>query len=291
MSVYDGDDLEPDYYGGRDVPRAVAAATGFANAVIQHRVNPVPHLEYFEAVADTLFDAPGGSPGLLVCAVKEGAPAFRAAESLATTPERRLDLRMRPLLLIARAHHVAGDNPRHALKQSYTALCMLEQVSEGGGLLDALASPTPNAVADHAVATGAILSATIKRAPFDSPDARRRLVDICRALFGAYALHGRDPVLYPRTAAFAAQFMYLMIAVGNPSDRPFVEAARALDIVARPSHTRGQATVDLREHAYARYCGDMEAARAHGVAAIARLERFPLPRHLRVVTEQHYVAE
>jgi len=287
MPDYDADGLSSDYYEGGDVQGAVAKATHYMNDVIQQITNPVSQLDYFECAADTLFDGPGGNAGLVVSAIRASEPAFRAAEPQARTTERRLELRMRPLLLGSRAFHVAGDNPHAALRQAYTALCLLEQAAEVEGLLDALASPRPNAVAEHAVATAAILSATTKRKRFGDPDSRRRLVNICRALFGAYALHGRDPVLYPRTAAFAAQFMYLMIEEG---DRPLVEAARSLDIIARPTHTRGQATVDLREHAYARYRGDIAAARAHGVAAIARLERFPLPRHLRVVTEQNYVA-
>jgi hypothetical protein len=109
-------------------------------------------------------------------------------------------------------------------------------------------------------------------------------------LFGAYALHGRDPMIYERTPVLAGQCFYLFATEGNPDDKALVEAAYELDVTSRPSNARAQATVALRDYTYARFHGDLEEAARQAEAAIISLARFRLPRHLRVVTQQGYLA-
>jgi hypothetical protein len=192
----------------------------------------------------------------------------------------RLKWRSELTLLRARALHRAGE-PRRALSMGLANVTWLESVAGGtDGLLSALASARPVAVAEYGVAAIATLMATIRDAPLPLTS-RRALVGQCRAYARAHT--AADAVTYPRTAAFAAQALYLLAGERERSDAALITRLYELDVRHRPTDARAQATRPLRDLAYARYRRDDNAAQMHFHEAVESLRSFGLPRHQRVL--------
>lgn len=286
---FDLDSNRDMWTSGRDTAQAVGDCKAFLRTVDDGVVNPVDMLDETTHAINVVLDGPGGDGRLAMAALRSFQTACRQAEiSRRCTTDERLGLRLTPAIWSAIVHHRLGY-PREALSRAYTAWMELERfVGHERVVYEALSSVTPSAVGEHAVAITTILSATLRRVDLP-PETQELLVNRCRRLYGAYALHGREPVIYPRTPAFAAQVMYLLAEQRNPDDKPLVEALKALDARTRPTHVRGQATLRLCEHAYELYCGNTQAASVIAKTALEPISAFPLPRHESRIVEQGYL--
>jgi hypothetical protein len=289
MADFNLDRLRSDWIDGLDVERAVAESGRFFARVVEGGIDPVEYVDYFDLGLDAQFDG-GGDRRVALNALRVAKQAFRAAEAISCHSDHRVRLRWTLIQWEAQSMHRLGNYGLDAVNLAYAGLFLLEQETDAPtGLLQALGSWTSNVVAEYAVGLVGVLAAAIRRADFDE-DTHERLVAYVRMLFGAYALNKHTPVTYKRSLAIAAQPFYLFASEGHAEDKPFVEAAYALDVASRAPHARDQATIPLRDYTYARYHGDIEAAQRHGQAAVASLADFWLPRHLEVISQRGFIA-
>jgi hypothetical protein len=293
MGTYDLDRLQHDWDHGHDPERAVAETRRFFEDVTLDVEDPVGERCRLYTYMEPQFDGPGGSPAIVLAALRHAEPLFRSAEADAHG-ELRIDLRCGHGVAMARALHRAESTEpagrwNGALVRAHTALFELEKAAESKrAIRDALASPDPNVVAEHAVGIAGILPAAMRRTAMP-PDARQLLVAECRTLVGAYALSGHAATPYPRTYALANQNFFLLCEIGDPEDLPIIDVLYDLDVQYRPLNARSQATTALRDFEYALVRGDQDAARTHAERAIRDLTAFGLERHLRVLVQRGYL--
>ena len=288
MVDFNLDDLHRDWTEGADPERAVAESGVFFARVLDGHEDPVARREYFDLALDAQFDG-AGNLWVATNALRVAKTTLRAAEQDVWRSDEFIRLRFAPIQWEAQALHRVGDYAQ-AAQVAYMGIALLEQMTDAPtGLLQALGSRESNVIAEQAVGLVGVLAASIQRANY-ARETHERLVAMVRMLFGAYALAGHTPVKYKRTLAIAAQPFYLLASEAHPADRALIEAAYALDVASRSTAARDQATVPLRDYAYARYHGDIKAALRHAEAAILSLEAFRLPRHIRVVSERALLA-
>ena len=290
---FDVDRLHTDWQEGSDQERAVSESAAYLAKVVEQRADPTLSLTYLELAIEPQLDGIGGNGWLALRALEKAKPAFRHAEAAASgDSDRQIELRIRPTILLSTTLHRL-DRSTAAVHWAFMGMNELQravQALEGRrvGLTCALASPIANAVANHTLRLLGPLAAATRRADLAAEE-RAALVARCRTLLDAY-VYGPSPVYYPSTPCAAVQVFYLLAAAGAASDASLIEEAYRLDLVSRPFYARAQATLNLRECAYARYRGDDAAARDHAEAARVALAEFGLPRHQRVVAARGYLA-
>lgn len=269
---------------------AVATSSSLLNRIIDGECGGAESLRLIEAAAEPQLDGVGGNPELVVGALRAADSSLRAVGLGARLGAAdALNLRLRSQTLIARACYRLPGCERSALAQSYATLTSLEEASDRAGVVRAIRGSNSNVIAESAVSALAILAATLRRANLQ-PMVRARLVGTCREYLRAYALQSPDPIIYPRTAALAAQGLYLFSEEGKPADRALIQALYELDVAARPQHARGQIARALRDYAYARSMGDRKATEHCAMAALHDLAEVPLPRHQRAMAEAYLLA-
>lgn len=300
----DIDQIRADWDGLEDGERAVAVSTQALQGVCDGHLDPVHYYPLIEAAAEPQFDGPGGKPVRVLSALRVAVPALLRAESSAgtLTAPARFRLRSQPQVLLTRTFHLLPDTPREALTKGYTNLEFLIDVAEATmqpsdpndgykAACDLMRSPARHPLVQEIVAATGILMAVIRRNHV-KPETRDRIISRCRGLVRAYILdaNGRlrqDIVVYPKTAALAAQGFYLFKEHGQLEDKALIEALYRLDVATRPTHARAHTTCCLREMEYARFLGDLAAAERYRQRALVDLAL--LPRHFEVVQERGYV--
>ena len=284
--AFDEDRLETDWNDFNDPERAVAEARVLMEAVVEQRLDPVENLGEIQARAEPLWDGPGGDPDLVLRAARACEAPLRNAESdLDRASEARIALRIEPQIFLARAHHRARPG-KQALIHALNAMDWLEKLVGGPEpLSDVLARPVPNVVAELTVAALGIYPAALRRAGYPQ-SLRDELMYRGHELVRAYVLRGGEPLAYPRTLALASQWFYATVEAGDPG---LVRALYELDANTRPSHKRARATEPLRDLEMERRFGpSLDEARAR--ERVLRSLTPVMERHVRVVTEQNYVA-
>jgi hypothetical protein len=142
----DLDRLSADWSDGEDPLRATAEAKSQLLRVREGKVDVVAGLRTLEQLIEPACDGPGGDPLLAFQAFYQAEPAFRRAEDAdaGLHTDRRLELRSRTQLLIARAGYRAGYD-RPSFVRIYSLLRWIEEFVEGrSSLLGALESPAPD---------------------------------------------------------------------------------------------------------------------------------------------------
>jgi len=291
MEPIDLDRVSADWFENQDAHRAVADAK--AELVRLRKVGDRPEraLVSLEAVIEPACDGPGGDPRLAhdVAVAAEG--AFRDAEQDAGSRTlEQIELRSRSQLVIARAGYRAGFE-KQAFVRSLALLTWVAWFVEGrNALLAALRSSLPNGTAAAAIRALGIYPAALRRSGYRRSKQAHFLV-LARPFVEAY-LHskgqGGAPVIYDRTHALASQWLYALLDVWP--DDPLVPRLIELELMSRPDNARGQATEPLRDFELARRAGDIRERERQRVEAKARLEAFPLERHLQMVERQRYLA-
>jgi hypothetical protein len=290
MSDYDAKHLRFLWTRGRGHDQTLEVTTSFLRDVVDEIVDASEHLDFLEDSLERHFDGDGGNLRLAMQAVRVAARHLAVAEAqFVKGSDEQLELRFRCLVMQARAYHRLGSYPKEALRFAYTA--RFELVKAAGGL-DALqkliSSRKDNAVARHAMSVTGVYAAIVQRHGIPAARPSDHL-DVLRAIGRAYVASSAL-VKYERTPALAAQLLYLLMSAGDPCDRKLVDDLYLLDVASRPVHARGQATVHLRDYAYAKYVGRLADAERHRLAAPFALHAFGLPRHADIATAIHFAA-
>ena len=194
--------------------------------------------------------------------------------------------------LMAQSWH-RKRNYRQATLVAFNMIKRLEELVSRKQLLEIIARPTSNAIAEAAVEMLGILVAALRRAEAKGefkPATSRQIYGVAFNLVCAYLGPNLKPaVVYPGTDALAAQWFYRF--VHDPEAPPqLVKALCDLDVATRPDRKRSLVTAHARDAEYAAYLGDLERARREGRAFESGLEWLGMIRHLATIREQGYFA-
>ncbi|MDW5597781.1 hypothetical protein VSS74_25740 [Conexibacter stalactiti] len=280
--------LGPDWDDQDNPERAIETSARCLQAV--ETGARMPRLRELEQAAEPQFDGEGGEPVFVLRALRTAIPVLLREEAGVINTADRLGLRFRPQILLVRTHHVSRQ-PYEAVTLGYTLLHELLQIAGGQQELSAaLRRAEANPLAEQTVGVLGIFMATIRRSSLPEKT-RDLLTESCRQLVSAYVLDAEmeEPVLYPRTAALAAQGFYFFNELRLPGTEELIEALYALDCRSRPQNARGQATCALRELEWARYHYDADAMKRFRRQAIVDLGHYALRRHELAVMLNGYV--
>ncbi|MDQ3935272.1 MAG: hypothetical protein M3340_11665 [Actinomycetota bacterium] len=280
-----------DWRDRADPDGAVAAARRLYEAVESGEIDPVQAIDQLEIAAEPLWDHEDGDPDLVLRVVRDMQPAFvRATDYGDLKDPERIEMRVRPTILLARAQHRVSGEEREAFLTGLSVLTFLESfVSGHEALLDVIGRPTRNAVAEAAVALMGIFPAALRRAQIP-PTVREQYRRLGVRLVQAYVGETGPKAVYPRTAALASQWFYLLVNDRRAGEEPLVHALYALDLQTRPQDARGQVTRGQRDAAFAKYCDDTAGFERNRDDALQDLEDFGLTRHLEVIKRYGYLS-
>lgn len=289
---HDPDDLNSMWRSDGDGERAVRISEAVLRFIVRDPDLPIgSKLELLEAAAEAMLDAEHGRPMMVYSAASALSKEVQGKAMTGDIPfTRLLQYKVRLAKFKARGLHCDGRSAQ-AFPHFLAALTALE--NEVGGrepLHLVLGHRPPNAIAEAFDEVFGIGCAALGRAFEVSDPTRvywtgevRHLVDATIPGLDAAAAH-----VYPGSAS-RIQAFYLLAKTGNPVDSERIEALRAFDMRVRATDRRGQATIALREAAYAEFVGSDAAFDAAALAARDALSRQGLSRHLRVVEEQGYL--
>ena len=247
-----------------------------------------------EAAVEPLLDAPGGNPMLAFHAAKElvRENAFLERTTPHISEATRLQRRVRLTVVQARGLHCSGEHFL-AFRAVLAGLTAVENFAEGhDAQLRTMANRPPNIIAECTVALLGIGAASLRRASI-AQSTRDFWTARFRELVLSYIPNLSDPssaYQYPGTPSLV-QMLYLLAERRDPADAQLVRALHALDKLARQTDKRALATIPLREVAVANYANDNEHAAKQSKLALPKLQKFPLPRHLKVVKRMNFLTQ
>jgi hypothetical protein len=275
-----------------DVERAVVDARRLVDGAMEEDFSISRKLAGVEAAAEVLFDGPGRDPMLIYRAMNVLAKEWRYVElTRSTTPEQRLCMRVRITVLRARALHIAGDS-RRAFEQAWAAHTAIEAQAGGrDAMLELLASPEPNILAECMIAILGIFAASLKRDLPPTHPVRAYWLGEIRTIVDSYIprLEAERAMIYPGTPR-VVQVLYFLAEHRDPADADRIRALRRIDDMARPRDARGEATLPLRSIAIANFEGHANVVALDSPRALQALACQDLERHIDVVKTQHYIA-
>lgn len=291
LGAFDVDRTYSDWFENQEPERAVHAAKQALTGLKRREEAPAIALVQLEGAIGAACDGPGGDARLAYEAALAYEGPFREAEVHGGlhTPE-QIELRSRGQLVIARAGHRAGFE-HDAFVRMLTLLRWLEKsLEEGAGLRAGLSSSAPNAGAAAAVRALGLYPAALRRGGYDATEVAHFAYLAYPYVESYVSAGGRDalPPLYDCTHALASQWLYLFLLLA-PRDA-LVARLITLEAATRPNNARGRATEPLRDYALARHAGNLDELERLTAEAKARLEAFPLQRHLGVVERLGYLA-
>lgn len=285
-----------DWEDRQDVARAVRSATALYTAVSEGIVDPVASIEVLEIAAEPLWDGPGGDVDLVYRVARDMQAAFAAEErrrinlgELQTTDPERIGLRVRPMMLLARAEYRRPGRERDSFATLLAIVTWIEDFVDGRRALEAILRHDRNSVAEATVAILGLWPAALRMAALPRPLHEQYRIKIV-ALISAYLGDDGPRVVYPRTAALAIQTLKLCVADRRAGENALVRLVYELDVRTRPQHDRGQSTRAVRDAAYAEYCKDESGKRRALHAASSEVEAFGLPRHQDLMKRLGYLA-
>lgn len=242
------------------------------------------------SAAEAMLDAPDGDP-LLV---------YRKANALSKELQEEalmghilypklLERRVVLTKFKARGLHCGGRS-RSAFAQVLAAHTRLEVEAGGRDELLEILGRSHNALASALIEIVGVGCASLRRA-FEPDDPTRLLwMGEFRAIVDAL-IPDHDVAaapVYPGSPS-CVQAFFMFVEAADPDDVDRIEALYAYDQRVRPTDRRGQATIPLRDAAYAKHHGDTAAFERHAAAAPDRLRVQGLGRHLVVVEERGYL--
>lgn len=287
MDISGLDRVVRDWRWGENPPRAVAGANRILDAILAEDLPMSVKLALLEAAIEPMLDAEGGSPARVyqvTNAVAKESTYHEATERLSY--ETRMARRMRITVARARAAHCMGRSDL-AFRQCLGAHAAIETMADGRDqLLATLGNQQPNLTAELMDGVLGILAASMRRALSADHPSRQYWTNEIRDIAASFmpGLNAEKAQVYPGSGS-RVQAMYVLTERGDPRDARLISALRAFDMRARLTDPRAQATIPLREVAYAKFVGDAVTMEEQAALAIVRLGAHPMPRHLRRVGE------
>jgi hypothetical protein len=278
----DPDRLSHSWCDEQDAELAIHLSRQVVDIVVGFDMPFTTKLALMEAAAEPLLDAPGGDPMLV----------YRTANSLSKeqqgleldghlSAQARFSRRVAISKLKGRGLHCAGRSDL-AFNHCMAAMTVLQNLAGGWpAFLDIIARRPPNELAAATAEMFGLTCAALRRGVPHGSAARAMWTRALREMVDSF-IPNLDPdsaPVYPGSPS-AVQAMYLLADEGDLEDASRVDALRRFDMRVRHTHRRGQATIPLREVAYARYRGDTEASAAQSGLAVTKLEDHQLYRHL-----------